>query len=50
LLLLDEPTTYLDEELTDRVVKLLEDFRGRGSAVLVATHDVELICRLADRS
>jgi cobalt/nickel transport system ATP-binding protein len=50
LLLLDEPTTYLDEESTDRVVKLLEDFRGRGSAVLVATHDVELICRLADRS
>jgi cobalt/nickel transport system ATP-binding protein len=50
LLLLDEPTTYLDEESTDRVVNQLEDFRGRGSAVLVATHDVELICRLADRS
>jgi len=50
LLLLDEPTTHLDEESTDRVVKLLEDFRGRGSAVLVTTHDVELICRLADRS
>jgi cobalt/nickel transport system ATP-binding protein len=50
LLLLDEPTTYLDEESTERVVELLEELRRRGSAVLVATHDMELICRLADRS
>ncbi len=50
LLLLDEPSTYLDEESTERVIKLLEELKSRGTAVLVATHDAEFICRVADRS
>jgi len=50
LLLLDEPSTYLDEESTERVIKLLKELKSRGTAVLVVTHDAEFICRVADES
>ncbi|AKT34165.1 ABC-type cobalt transport system, ATPase component [Pyrobaculum sp. WP30] len=50
LLLLDEPSTYLDEESTERVIKLFKELKSRGTAVLVATHDAEFICRIADKS
>jgi len=50
LLLLDEPSTYLDEESTERVIKLFKELKSRGTAVLVATHDAEFICRVADKS
>jgi cobalt/nickel transport system ATP-binding protein len=50
LLLLDEPSTYLDEESTERVIKLLKELKSRRTAVLVATHDAEFIYRVADES
>ncbi len=50
LLLLDEPSTYLDEESTERVIKLLKELKSRGTAVLVVTHDAEFIRRVADES
>lgn len=43
LLLADEPTGNLDPELSDRVVRLFEEFNRVGVSVLFATHDVSLI-------
>src|SRR5829696_8557555 len=48
LLLVDEPTAELDEENRDRAVGLLRDAADRGAAVVVATHDPEVV-ELCDR-
>jgi len=50
ILLLDEPTTYLDEESSEIVVKFIEELKRSNVAIFVATHDIEFICRLAQRS
>ena len=42
ILLLDEPTAYLDEESTKRVIELLMEEKGRGKTVIVSTHDPAL--------
>ncbi|MFB6640724.1 ABC transporter ATP-binding protein [Streptomyces chartreusis] len=49
LLLLDEPTRGLDYAAKERLVTLLRDLAGRGHAIVLATHDVELAAELADR-
>ncbi len=49
LLVLDEPTVGLDARRRRDVLALLADAAGRGCAVLVATHDPELIAAAADR-
>ncbi|MFJ9746243.1 ABC transporter ATP-binding protein [Streptomyces chartreusis] len=49
LLLLDEPTRGLDYATKERLVTLLRDLAGRGHAIVLATHDVELAAELADR-
>jgi putative ABC transport system ATP-binding protein len=43
LLLVDEPTAELDEENRDLAVGLLRDAADRGAAVVVATHDPEVV-------
>ncbi|HEV8371969.1 MAG TPA: ATP-binding cassette domain-containing protein, partial [Actinomycetota bacterium] len=43
VLLVDEPTAELDEENRDRAVGLLRDAADRGAAVVVATHDPEVV-------
>jgi multiple sugar transport system ATP-binding protein len=48
ILLVDEPTAELDEENRDRAVGLLRDAADRGAAVIVATHDPEVV-DLCDR-
>jgi putative ABC transport system ATP-binding protein len=48
VLLVDEPTAELDEENRDRAVGLLRDAADRGAAVVVATHDPEVV-ELCDR-
>ena len=48
MLLVDEPTAELDEENRDRAVGLLRDAADRGAAVVVATHDPEVV-ELCDR-
>jgi len=50
LLLLDEPTRGLDYPSKDRLVTLLRDLADAGHAVVLATHDVELAARVADRA
>jgi cell division transport system ATP-binding protein len=43
LLLADEPTGNLDDEITQEVMALLERANARGTTVLVATHDRGLL-------
>jgi energy-coupling factor transporter ATP-binding protein EcfA2 len=49
LLLLDEPTRGLDYPAKARLVGVLRRLAAAGHAVLLATHDVELVAELADR-
>lgn len=50
LLLLDEPTTGLDLSATADLQAVLDDFRKRGKAVLIATSDVLFAGGIADRA
>jgi cell division transport system ATP-binding protein len=45
ILLADEPTGNLDERATRGVMELFWDINARGTAVLMATHDLELVRR-----
>jgi cell division transport system ATP-binding protein len=49
LLLADEPTGNLDPELAFEIMSLFQEINARGTTVLVATHDRELINRLGKR-
>jgi microcin C transport system ATP-binding protein len=50
LLLADEPTTALDVSLRGQILDLLADLqRQHGMAVLLITHDLNLVRRFADR-
>jgi energy-coupling factor transport system ATP-binding protein len=49
LLLLDEPTRGLDYTAKHRLVEILRDLAADGHAVLLATHDVELVAEVAAR-
>lgn len=50
LLVLDEPSTGLDYEARRELWHLLEELRGEGTALLLATHDFEEADVLADRA
>lgn len=49
VVLLDEPLANLSAEAADEILGIIRELRGRGKAVVVATHDVELIAEIADR-
>ncbi|MGI8663801.1 MAG: ABC transporter ATP-binding protein [Acidimicrobiales bacterium] len=49
VLLLDEPTRGLDPTAKDRFVDMIDDLARSGHAVVLATHDVELVANVADR-
>ena len=49
LVLLDEPTRGLDYTAKHRLVEILRDLVADGHAVLLATHDVELVAEVATR-
>jgi energy-coupling factor transport system ATP-binding protein len=48
-LLLDEPTRGLDYLAKEQLVSLLRGWRDKGMAILLVTHDVELVAAAADR-
>ncbi|MBW3659958.1 MAG: ABC transporter ATP-binding protein, partial [Actinobacteria bacterium] len=50
LLLLDEPTRGLDYRAKERLATILDELAGEGTAVVLATHDVELAADVADRT
>lgn len=49
VLLLDEPTTYLDVAHQLDVLELVASLRGDGRTVVAVLHDLNLACRYADR-
>ena len=50
ILILDEPTRGLDYEAKNELTRMLVNFAAAfGKAVLLATHDVELVAELANR-
>jgi cell division transport system ATP-binding protein len=50
IVLADEPTGNLDPDLSLEVMNLFREINARGTTVLVATHDRELIRRVARRA
>jgi ABC-2 type transport system ATP-binding protein len=49
VLLLDEPTSALDSESVELLTEEIRQLRQRGVAVLLSSHDANLIDRLGDR-
>jgi cell division transport system ATP-binding protein len=49
LLLADEPTGNLDPDLAVDIMRLFREINARGTAVVVATHDRELVRRMQRR-
>lgn len=48
VLILDEPTNALDEDGVDMVLKLINSEKEKGTLVIVACHDFEILKRMAD--
>ena len=48
LLVLDEPTAYLDIRHTRNLIKTLKKIHQNGNTLLMATHDLDLVYRWAD--
>jgi cobalt/nickel transport system ATP-binding protein len=48
LILLDEPTAYLDRLHTRNLIKTLKKIQNSGTTILMATHDFDLVYRWAD--
>ncbi len=49
LLLADEPTGSLDPDITREIMKLFDDVNTKGTTVIVASHDRELIRSMGKR-
>jgi len=50
LLLADEPTGNLDPDLSVEIMRLFREINARGTTVVVATHDRELVHRMQRRT
>ena len=49
ILILDEPTRGMEYRLKSELMRFLEEYRSQGNAVIVVSHDVEMVAEYADR-
>ncbi|TQQ85093.1 ABC transporter ATP-binding protein [Peptacetobacter hominis] len=49
ILLLDEPTANLDIATRKEIIRTLSDIKDATKTVIIATHDMQLVCEWADR-
>ncbi len=49
ILLLDEPTANLDIATRHEIMRTLSELKGVTDTVLIATHDMQLVCQWAER-
>jgi len=49
VIVLDEPMAFLDPAGKEQVERILDDLNRNGTAIIIATHDVDLAARWADR-
>ena len=49
ILLLDEPTANLDIATRKEIMKTLNEMKEITETVMIATHDMQLVCEWADR-
>ena len=50
LILADEPTGNLDPITSEEVMELLHEINGKGTSILMATHDFDLISKFPKRT
>ncbi len=50
LLILDEPTSYLDHPFSQRLVEILQELSRNGTTLIIVSHDAELFAPLAHRT
>jgi branched-chain amino acid transport system ATP-binding protein len=50
LMLLDEPTTGLDNHEIDELLSVLRRVRGEGTTILVVAHDVRFVMTICDHT
>ncbi len=48
ILFLDEPTTFVDTEVSERMLRKMKTIRERGKTMLLVTHNPEITSQLAD--
>ncbi len=48
LLIADEPTTALDATVQEQILALLEELKEQGTAILLISHDLAVVSRVAD--
>ncbi|RLF38880.1 MAG: hypothetical protein DRN00_03170 [Thermoplasmata archaeon] len=49
ILLLDEPSSFLDPVGKEELVNLLSELKGEGATMVIVTHDIQTFLELADR-
>jgi len=49
ILLLDEPTSNLDPRSRFEVIRVIEELRKEGKTIIIATHDVNAVPKIAER-
>ena len=49
ILILDEPTSALNDKETEELMKCIEGLREKGVSIILITHKIEEIMRIADR-
>ncbi len=49
IILADEPTGSLDSDSANIIIELLKKFHSRGTTLVIATHDQELLNKIGGR-